>query len=300
MPQTAPSTAKTNVPPPKLPPKPAFHIWSTEQWVTFLRDIFDKALHATLQIVGLLIAYLVLRAVLYRLIDGILHQLLARETRLGISDERAGRLQTLQGLCRSIVGYVLFFIFGILLLQAVGFNIMPFITTAGVIGLAIGFGAQKLVKDVISGFFIIIDNLFVVGETVTIGTVTGQVQEMGMRVTRVMDAGGRLYLLANGDIGTVTNLSRHPVEDFIEVGVAASTDLNKLVQTVQDTGQKLFESPDHKLKAAPHVVGITAFSATSVTVRISVVSDPRDLTEEQMRVRAAVRDALQAAGITPA
>src|SRR5262249_52051065 len=147
-------------------------------------------------------------------IDGVLARLLAHEARLGVSAERTGRLQTLQGLCKSVVGYVLFFVFGVLLLKALGFDIMPFITTAGVIGLAVGFGAQKLVKDVISGFFIIIDNLFVVGDTVTIGTVTGRVEEMGMRVTRLLDTSGKEYLFANGDIGTVTNLSRHPVKDF--------------------------------------------------------------------------------------
>jgi small-conductance mechanosensitive channel len=258
----------------------------------------DSALKATLQIFAIVIAYLVLRAVLYRLSDGILGGILAREHRLGVSDERTGRLQTLRGLSKSLIGYVLFFVFGILLFKAIGFDIMPFITTAGVIGLAIGFGAQKLVKDVISGFFIIIDNVYVVGDTVTIGTVTGQVIEMGMRVTKIHDATGKIYILANGDIGMVTNLSRHPVEDFIEVTVAPVADLGKVYETINTTGKNLFALADtHHLKAAPHILGISAFNATVVTLRIGVTSDPRDLPAEQMRVRAAVRDALLTAQI---
>ena len=273
-------------------------IFSHAFWIREWDKLADNALSSALQILAIIVAYLLLRAVLYRLSDGILSGILAREHRMGISDERTGRIQTLRGLAKSLIGYVLFFVFGILLFKAIGFDIMPFITTAGVIGLAIGFGAQKLVKDVISGFFIIIDNVFVVGDTVSIGTVTGQVIEMGMRVTKIQDAAGNVYILANGDIGTVTNLSRHPVEDFIEVTIAPAADLGRVYETIDTAGKTLFAQVDtHHLKAAPHILGISAFSATVVTLRIGVTSDPRDLPAEQMRVRAAIRDALLTAQI---
>lgn len=268
-----------------------------EFWINFWNNTADDLLHSLIHIGGVILAYLLLRKLAYSLIDGVLTRVQAAESRLGLTDERIGRLQTLRGLCKSVVSYVLFFVFGVLFLQALGFNIMPFITAAGVVGLAIGFGAQKLVKDVISGFFIVIDNMFVVGDIVTIGAITGQVQEMGMRVTRVLDFTGRLHLISNGDIGTVTNLSRHPVEDFIEINVGAAADLNRVVETINKTGETLFAEPGHHLKAAPHVLGITAFSAASVTVRVAVVSDPRDLPAEQMRVRSALRAALLAAEI---
>ncbi len=272
-------------------------IYTPEFWINFYRSLTENALHALLQVGGILLAYLILRGVLYRLIDGVLARLIVRENRLGLSEERAGRLQTLQGLCKSVVGYVLFFVFGVLFLKALGFDIMPFITTAGVIGLAIGFGAQKLVKDVISGFFIIIDNLFVVGDVITIGAVTGQVQEMGMRVTRLLDTTGRLHLFANGDIGTVANLSRYPVEDFVEIAVGPQANLSQVVAAINAAGTELLARDDHRLKAAPRVAGVTAFSALAITLRVAVVSDPRDLPAEQMRVRAALREALLRANI---
>lgn len=272
-------------------------IYTPEFWKEFWQSATKDSLHSLTQIAGIIVAYLVLRYLLFRLIDGILAGILARENRLGTSAERTGRLETLRGLTRSLVGYVLFFVFGVLLLQAIGFNIMPFITTAGVIGLAVGFGAQKLVKDVISGFFIIIDNLFVVGDTVTIGAVTGRVEEMGMRVTRIHEASGKIHILSNGDIGIVTNLSRNPVEDFIEVNVDAAADLSRVVAVIKSAGEALHQQPDRALKAAPHVVGITAFSAASVTVRVAVVADPKHLIAEQMRVREAVRTALLTAEI---
>ncbi len=273
-------------------------IFSPSFWTREWDKLADNVLSSALQILAIIVAYLLLRAVLYRLSDGILGGILARENRMGITDERVGRLQTLRGLSKSLIGYVLFFVFGILLFKAVGFDIMPFITTAGVIGLAIGFGAQKLVKDVISGFFIIIDNVFVVGDTVAIGVVTGQVIEMGMRVTKIQDATGKLYIVSNGDIGTVTNLSRNPVEDFIEVTIAPAADLGKVYEIINGAGTSLFAQVDtHHLKAPPHILGISAFNATVVTLRVGVTSDPRDLPTEQMRVRATVRDALLAAQI---
>ena len=271
------------------------HILEPEFWLRFWRNLSENALNSLIQIGGILVAYLLLRFLLYRLIDGVLVRLLAHETRFGVSEERRGRLQTLQGLSKSIVGYVLFFVFGVLFLKALGFDIMPFITTASVIGVAVAFGSQKLVKDVISGFFIIIDNLFVVGDTVTIGTTTGQVTEMGMRVTRLLDTGGRIVIISNGDIGTVTNLSRNPVIDFVEIAVAAAADLNKVVSILNAAGEALYAQPDHHLKAAPQTQGITAFSAASVTVRVSVAADPRNLLADQMRTRGALREALIAA-----
>lgn len=278
-------------------------VFTSDYWISFWRRTSDRFLSSVMQIVGILLVYVILRVVLYRLIDGVLARLMARETRLGASEERAGRLQIISGLCKSMLSYLLFFVFGVQLLQAVGYEIGPILTTAGVLGVAVGFGSQKLVKDVISGFFIIVDNQFVVGDTVTIGMasgqtmVTGQVQEMGMRVTRIQDATGKLHMFANGDIGLITNLSRHPVEDYIEVNVGAAADLNKVIAAIQKTGETLFAQDGHHLKAAPHVLGTTAFSAASITLRVAVVSDPRYLPEEQMHVRAAIREALLAAEI---
>lgn len=272
-------------------------MFSAEFWIAFWRHSTERALQSLLLVAAILLAYFILSFVINRLIDSVLTRLMVREKEFGLSEERAGRLQTMQSLCKSIVGYVLFFVFGVTLLKAVGFDIMPFITTASVIGFAVGFGSQKLVKDVISGFFIIIDDLFIVGETVTISGVTGRVQEMGMRVTRLVDPTGKLVILANGDIGTITNLSRNPVEEFVELGLAATADLNKAIEVIANTGEALFASEGHHLKAAPRVLGISALTAATVTIRVSVVCDPRDLPIEQMRLRAALREALARAEV---
>jgi moderate conductance mechanosensitive channel len=275
-------------------------VFDSAFWNNLCRSITERALESTVHVIGIVIVYFVLRNVCKRMVDSITAGIIAREVRLGVTEERSGRLKTLSSLFNSMIGYVLFFVFVVLIFKAVGFDIMPFITTASVVGLAVGFGAQKLVKDVISGFFIIVDNMFVVGDTITVGTVTGQVQDMGMRVTRLLDATGRVILLSNGDIGQVINLSRNPVQEFIEVALAAGSDLNVARSAVNAAGKALIDAGDTALKAAPELTGVSAFTAASVTVRISVASDPRCLVQEQMRVRSAVRDALAKAGIQPA
>ena len=272
-------------------------VLSPEFWAAFWRRLTENALHTLFQVVVILLAYFVLSVLINRVIDGVLRRLVQRETAIGLSEERANRLRTMQSMCRSVIGYVLFFVFGVTLLKAVGFDIMPFITTAGVIGLAVGFGSQKLVKDVISGFFIIIDDLFVVGDTVTIAGVTGRVTEMGMRVTRLVDSTGKLLILSNGDIGTITNLSRNPVEEFIELGLGPSADVDRAIAVITETGVAVFAREDHRLKSPPAVLGISALTAAAVTVRVSVVCDPRDLGVEQMRLRAAIREALAKAEV---
>ena len=282
-------------------------IFTPAFWQHFWTLLTEHALYAALQIAALVALYFLLRAGLLRLLDTLLNGLLNRESRAGVSEERTARLQTLQGLGRSVISYALFFLFGILILQAVGFNVVPLLTTASVVGVAIALGSQKLFKDVISGFFLIVDTLFVVGDTVTIGGVTGTALEIGMRVTRVLDDTGRLHLFANGDIGTVVNLSRYPVSDYIEIGLAGSADLNAALKAIDAAGQALYDkqqanaaeagSPAPILKAAPIAQGVTGLSAATVTVRVSLVAAPRDLLQAQMAVRRAVLDALRDAAI---
>jgi small conductance mechanosensitive channel len=115
---------------------------------------------------------------------------------------------------------------------------------------------------------------------------------MGMRVTRLIDSTGKLVILSNGDIGTIINLSRNPVEEFLEIPIAASADLNRAIEIINQVGGEQFGRDGHHLKAPPRVLGVTALSAASVTVRVSVVCDPFDLPVEQMRLRSAIREAL--------
>ena len=127
--------------------------------------------------------YWLARKVAFRIINVALDRLIERQMASGGSIERAARVRTLQALTRSIVRYVLGFVLVIMLLDALGANVAGIVTTAGIGGVAIGFGAQRLVRDVISGFFLIVEDQFAVGDYVTIGTITGTVRDLGMAET---------------------------------------------------------------------------------------------------------------------
>ena len=262
-----------------------------------VRGAWLHAGSSLLNVAGVVLGYAIMRFVLLRSVEVSLNGLIRREQRVDATALQVGRLQTIRGLVGSVVNYILIFTFGVLLLKAIGFDMLPFITTAGVVGLAVGFGSQKLVKDVISGFFIILDQQYVVGETITIAGFTGIVQELGMRSTRVLDPSGRVVIFANGDIGTVINLSRHPVMDPLEISVAANTDLQKLTTTINAAAHELMQGSAGRLQAAPTVQGISGFSAAALVVRVQVTADPSHLAEESMAVRAGLRQALLTAGI---
>lgn len=277
-------------------------------WQDFWQDALTTGASRGIRILIILLIYGVARQALYRLIDAALARLVARqqqqekresrdtnapskETQLQY-EERANRLRTLQGLVKSLVGYVLFFVLILMLLQAISVDVTGLITTAGIGGVAIGFGAQKLVKDIISGFFIIVEDQYAVGDFVTIGTATGEVVEIGMRVTRLRDEQGRLWIISNGDVSVVTNHSRAPIEAFVEIGLAVGADVAKAQAIIEAVGKELKQTEGSHLLSAPKSLGVAGFDAAKTTLRVAVIADPRYLTAEQLRVREAIRERL--------
>ncbi len=234
----------------------------------------------------IVLIYLVLRFVLRRLTDRVLTPALSRGGQR-VEQAQAARLKTLASLVQSLVSYVLNFVFGVMLLRALRLDPIPLLTTASVAGLAVGFGAQKLVKDTISGFFILLENQYGVTDYVTIGAVTGTVEEVGLRTTRIRDDAGKLFILSNGDITQVCNQSRGAVAAFVEIGVAAATDIAKATDVINGAGEELArEQPDLGLSEPPRVQGLGAMDAAKLTLRVSCpVTAPARLIEAQIALR---------------
>lgn len=234
----------------------------------------------------IVLLYLVLRFVLRRLVDRVLWPAV-REGEKKVDPAQASRLKTLASLVNSSVSYILTFVFGIMLLRALRLDPIPLLTTASVAGLAVGFGAQKLVKDMISGFFILLENQYGVGDYVTVGTVTGTVEEVGLRTTRIRDDAGKLYILSNGDITQVCNQSRGAVASFVEVGIAAAADVGKATAIINQAGEEIAQGqPDLGFAEPPSVQGLGAMDAAKLTLRVSCpVTAPAKLTQAQIALR---------------
>ncbi|MHB1455526.1 MAG: mechanosensitive ion channel family protein [Armatimonadota bacterium] len=247
--------------------------------------IINTVLPKSWAILKIIIFFLVVRYSVYGLIDKVLQSISTREG--NDTAARIGRVKTLGSLIRSVFFYILIFISGVMLLRTFDIDPAPVLTAAGVVGLAVGFGSQKLVRDIIAGFFIVLENQYSVGDYITIGAVTGTVVELGMRVTRIRDDIGKLVFIANGDIIQVINHSRGSVQAILEVNLAPDSDLDKAREAINTLSEEI-ASKDDGILTAPKVVAITAITAASVTIRISAEVKPG----KQESVQTALREAI--------
>lgn len=265
-------------------------VTSGEFWIAQLRLMGTTMGVATLKLAGIFLLYLFLRRLVSRGIDRLLPPLLSRVR--PAAQVRESRVQTISGLLKSIGQYLLLFITVVMALKVLEFEVTPILASAGVVGLAVGFGAQKLVRDVITGFLILVEDQFDVGDTVTIGTSTGTVEEMGMRITRLRDEVGKLIILSNGDISTVINHSRGPLSVTVDVSVQPDAGLDRLRGLVES-----LEMPEELWAEKPAVRGVTAMEATKLTVRVAGRAHPGRQAQAELALRQALRDALTAAEI---
>jgi small conductance mechanosensitive channel len=182
--------------------------------------------------------------------------------------EREQRGQTISQLLRS-VGRVLLLALGLLLTLNVFIDIKPLLGGVGILGLAVSFGAQSLVKDVISGFFYLIEGQFAVGDVIEIAGKSGVVERMTLRVVMLRDTNGALHMIPNGQISTVSNLTRGWSRAVVDVGVAYGTEVDKALDIFSHEAESLAADPRWKdlLDGAPEVVGVTDLGDSQVTIR---------------------------------
>ena len=255
---------------------------SVDYWRNFAEAAAGKAFLIVLVVVG----FIIVRWIAFRIVNKTLKTLTTSE---GITAANtAGRLNTIGTLVKSVIFYILFFISLYMIIRIFGADMAPILTAAGVLGLAIGFGSQKLVRDIISGCFILLENQYSVGDYITIGAVTGTVEGLGMRVTRVRDDVGKLVMISNGDIGQVTNHSRGPIRATIEIGVSADADLKKVYAAINRAGEQV-AARVKGVVTPPAADGLTGIASTKLTIRISGKIKPR----RQEAVNTALRECLR-------
>ena len=261
-------------------------------WHGWLVDISDGSLKILIAVV----VFLVLRRLALRGLQSILLPLLTRAS--GEDLTAVSRVKTLEGLARSSTTYVLLFLVLVTLLQSFNIQVTTLLAGAGVAGLALSFGAQRLVRDVLTGFFLLLEDQFRVGEVVSLMGIPGMAQangtvlEMGLRTTRMLDLSGKLITVSNGDIGAVINHSRGPVTATVDVGIPADAQLTEVREALAGLSlpQELFAGP-----AA--LEGVTALEATRVVVRIAAPAQAGRAPEAEMVLRQSAGEALRQRGI---
>ena len=183
-----------------------------------------------------------------------------------ITGEILQRHLTLIPLIKSLCKYVIYFVAFVLVLKTFQLNPTPILAGAGIVGVVVGLGAQPLINDFVSGFFIIFENLFLVGDYIETGTAAGTVEAIDIRTTRLRHPNGQLYILRNGQIGEIVNYSKKYTYAVVEVGVAYDSDLNQVYATLEETGKALkADNPD--VLEPTRVSGLKNFGESELTVR---------------------------------
>ena len=206
------------------------------------------------------------------------------------------RARTLSALILSVMRYVVYFVAGITVLQTFGVQTSSIIASAGIAGLAIGFGAQNLVKDVISGFFILFEDQFSVGEYVTVAGVTGTVEELGLRSTTIREWTGHLHTIPNGEIVQVMNYERNPILAVVTVGIAYEADIDGAVEVINQSMTKMYRELDDVLEM-PTVLGVDSLGEFSVNLLITAKCNPGTHWAVQREMRKRIKEDLEAAGV---
>jgi small conductance mechanosensitive channel len=225
-----------------------------------------------------LIVILLLAFVFVRVLGAITRKIVAFSgKRAPDGQQRAQQVRTVAGVIHSVgVFLIVFFTLMAALKDGFNINIEPLLASAGIVGLAIGFGAQTLVKDVINGFFILVENQFQVGDVVRVSGVNGKVEEITMRRTVLRDADGTLHIIPNGAIQIVSNTTRDWSQVTLQVSVDYSENSDRVVQLLQSVAREFHEDSAFKqdLVSEPQVPGIDRVRGQEVDYLVLVKVRP--------------------------
>ena len=188
-----------------------------------------------------------------------------------VHPHRAAQLRTMGTILRATAYSILSFILFLQFLKLMNINVGPILASAGILGVGIGLGAQSLFKDIINGIFIILEDQFNVGETVKLASLTGTVEDLTLRLTRLRDADGTLYIIPNSQIATVQNLSRDFAVVTLAVAVDASAEPSHILATLQTiaTSVQTDSTLQNVILGDPKVSGIDSISGRTLTYTIS-------------------------------
>ena len=241
---------------------------------------------------GLVVRGLVAVAIL--LVAWYLGRLLANAAVRALKKQREGSLGSVVG---RIIRAAVLFAGAMMALDQVGVDTRTVLAGAGILGLAVGFGAQSLVRDLISGFFLLLDDVLRPGDTVELNAAIGTVEDVGLRVTKVRTLNGQLLYIPNGELSTVGNYSRGWCRAIVTVGLAYEEDVEKGLQVLQEVGDAYaVENPELVLEP-PEAQGVTGLNESDVGVRLMVKVKPAQQWAAERALRRRVKAAFDERGV---
>jgi moderate conductance mechanosensitive channel len=217
------------------------------------------------------------------------------------SGVRSQQLRTLSGVVYSVGTFIIIFLSGMSILKMLGIDMGPLLASAGIAGLAVGFGAQTLVKDVINGFFILLENQFDVGDVVKITNVQGTVEAMTLRRTILRDADGTLHTIPNSTITVVSNMTRDWTQLTLHVSVDYKEDSDRVVKLLKEIGNEMRSDARYadSIVADPDVPGIDKITHNEVDYLMLVKTRPGQQWGVSRELRRRIKNCFQEQNIQP-
>ena len=269
-----------------------------------------------LTIVGTLVGAVLLRWVLHRAIDQVVENAMTRAARrenqtprrasrilaqaTGANRDRATqRAATTGAILKSTSTFVIFAMALLTVMGELGLPLGPLLASAGVVGVALGFGAQSLVKDFLSGIFMMLEDQYGVGDVIDTGEAIGTVEDVTLRVTKVRDASGIVWYIRNGEIIRVGNRSQGWSTAVVDIQVGYHEKLDIVLPLIQEVARELDAAPEWttRLLEEPEVAGVESMTGGVVTIRIIAKCAPNENFPVSREIRGRVKAALDAAGI---
>lgn len=211
----------------------------------------------------------------------------------GLTVQQKQRRATMVPLFASIVTYAIYFVAGVMILKVFGINPAPILAGAGIAGLAVGLGAQNLINDMVSGFFILFEEHFLVGDFIKTGDAEGWVESIDLRTTRIRDNAGRHHIIRNGQIIDLVHYSKDYTNAVVEVGVAYESDLNKVFDVLKRVGEQIKTENDMVLEATS-VKGLDNFGESELLIRTVTRVKPSCHLPVERELRKRIKDAFDA------
>ncbi len=213
--------------------------------------------------------------------------------------EAQKRMRTLSNILNKVAFVTVSVVAIMMVLREIGMDITPLITGAGIIGLAIGFGAQNLVKDVISGFFIIMENQIRVGDVAVVNGTGGLVEEINLRTIVLRDLEGTVHIFPNGTINTLSNKTRGWSQYVIDVGVAYKENVDEVMRVLKEIGDELFKDEKFRpmILEPLEVLGVDNFGESSVTIKCIIKTQPLKQWDVGRELRRRIKNTFDQKGI---
>lgn len=247
-------------------------IWGAGTWLWLTSGAGSRMLTA----ISSIVIVLLLAVAVWEVVSVLIERYLSQTDTQGQQIQRSSRVRTLLSLARNALMVLLCVTVGMIVLSELGVNIAPLLAGAGVVGLALGFGSQTLVKDLITGIFMLLEDAVAVGDSVTLGSQSGTVEALSIRAIRLRDFRGNVHTIPFSAVSTVINMGRDYGYAVLDIGVSYREDTDAVVAVMREVGDELQNDPEFAFQILEplEVQGINEFQASSVVIRARIKTLP--------------------------